>query len=110
MIEAPAALKNSSELIKLKRMITNFKGGNFILTLPKSSYKCPPAPYERACMIANYFKKNKIDGKVLIIDPRAKPASKAKVYLEVFDTIYKEYIEYYPKTLFKDIDFDKKKN
>ncbi len=108
MIETPAGLNTSKELIKLKKMITNFKGGNFIISLPKSSYKCPPAPYERACMIANYFKKNKIEGKVIIIDPRAKPASKAKIFLEAFNTIYKDFIKYHPKTLFKDIDFDKK--
>lgn len=108
-LKAPAALKPGSELIKLKSMVTNFKGGNFVLTLPKSSYKCPPAPYERACMIANYFKKNKIDGKVVLIDPRVKPASKAKVYLEAFNTEYKDFIEYIPLTNFKDIDFKTKK-
>ncbi|QKJ22990.1 FAD-dependent oxidoreductase [Poseidonibacter lekithochrous] len=108
LIKAPAGLKPGSEIIRLKKMITDFKGGNFILTLPKSSYKCPPAPYERACMIANYFKENKIDGKVVIIDPRAKPASKAKAYLEAFSTIYKDYIVYTPNTRFKDVDFSKK--
>ena len=60
-LSAPAALKPGSELIKLKKMITNFKGGNFVISIPKSSYKCPPAPYERACMIANYFMKNNIN-------------------------------------------------
>lgn len=106
---APAGLKPGSETIKLKRMIREFKGGNFILTLPKSSYKCPPAPYERACMIAHYFKENKIDAKVIIIDPRAKPASKHKAYLEVFNTIYKDYIIYKNKTNFIDVDFENKK-
>ncbi len=108
-LKAPAALKPGSELIKLKRMVENFKGGNFVLSLPKSSYKCPPAPYERACMIANYFKKNKINGKVILVDPRAKPASKSKVYLEAFNTEYKDFIEYQPLTKFKDINFEEKK-
>ncbi|PLY04196.1 MAG: hypothetical protein C0625_17195 [Arcobacter sp.] len=108
-LKAPAALKPGSELIKLKKMITDFKGGNFVITLPRSSYKCPPAPYERACMIANYFKKNKINGKVILIDPRAKPASKANIYLEAFNNEYKEFIEYKPLTNFKDIDFRRKK-
>ena len=108
-LKAPAALKPGSELLKLKKMITNFNGGNFVITLPKSSYKCPPAPYERACMIANYFKKNKIDGKVILVDPRVKPASKSKVYLSAFENEYKGFIEYKPLTKFKDIDFKSKK-
>jgi len=105
---APAGLKPGSELLKLKRMIKNFKGGNFVITLPSSSYKCPPVPYERACMIANYFKSNNIKGKVVLVDPRVKPASKAKPYLDAFSTIYKDYIEYKNLRNFKDIDFDKK--
>jgi sulfide dehydrogenase [flavocytochrome c] flavoprotein subunit len=107
-ILAPAGLKPGSEHLKLKRMISNFKGGNFVISIPKSSYKCPPAPYERACMIANYFKTNNIDGKVIIIDPRVKPASKASQFLEAFNTIYKDYVEYKNLTNFKDVDFDKK--
>lgn len=108
-LKAPAALKPGSELIKLKKMITNFKGGNFVISIPKSSYKCPPAPYERACMIANYFMKNNIEGKVILIDPRIKPASKSKIYLDVFENEYKDFIEYKPLTNFKDINFETNK-
>lgn len=108
ILKAPAALKPGSELLKLKKMIENFSGGNFIITLPKSSYKCPPAPYERACMIANYFKTHNIEAKVILVDPRIKPASKAKVYLEAFNTEYKDFIEYKTLTSFKDIDFKNK--
>jgi sulfide dehydrogenase [flavocytochrome c] flavoprotein subunit len=106
--EAPAGLKPGKETLKLKQMISDFKGGNFVLTLPSSSYKCPPAPYERACMIANYFKTNKIKAKVIVVDPRIKPASKSKQYIEAYNTIYKDYIEYKNLTKFKDVDFDKK--
>ncbi len=49
-------------------MIQNFKGGNFIISIPSGAYKCPPAPYERACLIAQYFKSNKIKAKVVVLD------------------------------------------
>jgi NADPH-dependent 2,4-dienoyl-CoA reductase/sulfur reductase-like enzyme len=88
-IEAPPGLTPGSEHLKLKRMIKNFKGGNFIISIPSQSFRCPPAPYERACMIANYFKENKIDGKVIIIDPRVKPAAKPKKFVEAFNTYHK---------------------
>jgi len=107
-LKAPAGLKPGSEHIKLKRMIKNFKGGNFIISIPSQAYKCPPAPYERACMIANYFKENKIDGKVIIIDPRVKPAAKPERFTQVFNELYKDIIEYKSNTKFKDIDFNKK--
>lgn len=107
-VKAPPGLKPGSEHLKLKRMIKNFKGGNFVISIPSQSYKCPPAPYERACMIATYFKNNKIDGKVIILDPRVKPAAKPEKFKEAFETLHKDYIEYRANTKFKDIDFDKK--
>ena len=106
-ILAPAGLKPGSEHLKLKKMITNFKEGNFIISIPSSSYKCPPAPYERACMIANYFKTNNIKGKVIVIDPRVKPAAKAKQFIEAYKVLYKDIIEYKPLHKLKDVDFDK---
>ena len=106
--KAPPGLKPSNEHYALKRMIKNFKGGNFVLTIPHQTIKCPLVPYERACMIATYFMQNNIDGKVIIIDPRQRPAAKPKKFLQVFNTIYKDIIEYRNITRFKDVDFDNK--
>lgn len=107
-IKAPAGLTPGSEHLKLKSMIKNFKGGNFVISIPSQSYRCPPAPYERACMIATYFKKNNIDGKVIIIDPRTKPAAKPERFKQAFKELHGNIIEYKSNTKFKDIDFQTK--
>ena len=109
LLKAPPGLKPGSEHLALKRMITNFKGGNFVISIPSQAYKCPPAPYERACMIANYFRKNKIDGKVIIIDPRTKPAAKPSSFLKAYKELYPDIIEYRSHTNFQDVDFESKK-
>jgi sulfide dehydrogenase [flavocytochrome c] flavoprotein subunit len=31
-------------------------GGVYAITIPKVPYRCPPGPYERACMVASYLK------------------------------------------------------
>lgn len=108
VLKAPAGLKPGREHKKLKKLIQDFKTGNFIITVPAGPYKCPPGPYERACMIAHYFKTHKIDGKVVILDPREKPAAKASSFLKAFTEYYKEYIEYRPLSNFKDINFRSK--
>ncbi|MEJ2468718.1 MAG: FAD/NAD(P)-binding oxidoreductase, partial [Campylobacterales bacterium] len=66
--EYPAAFKPGSEHMTLKHKIKNFKGGTFLMTVPAGNYRCLPAPYERACLIADYFKHNTINGKVLLLD------------------------------------------
>jgi NADPH-dependent 2,4-dienoyl-CoA reductase/sulfur reductase-like enzyme len=106
--KTPAGLRPGSEHLALKRMIKGFTKGNFVITVPPSSYRCPPAPYERACMIAHYFKTHNIDGKVVILDPRKKPAAKASKFLEAFETYYANIIEYHPLSDVKDVDFENK--
>ena len=68
----PNAYIPNQEMLSLKSKV-NFKGGTLVMTLPPP-HRCPPSPYERACLIAWHIKKNKIPGKILILDPKPKIA------------------------------------
>lgn len=59
----------ADELDLVKRKLTEFKGGDFVMTLPPPPYRCPPVPYERAVMIAWWFRQKGIKGRVVIVDP-----------------------------------------
>ncbi|QOG11818.1 FAD-dependent oxidoreductase [Arcobacter sp. FWKO B] len=100
----PASYTGGYEQLSLKKKIEEFKGGTFVITVPKGAYRCPPAPYERAALIASYFKEKKLNAKVVILDPREKPTTKAKGFLEAFNTLYKDYIEYLPTSNITNID------
>lgn len=104
----PPALMPIGEHIALKRELKNLKGGNFVITVPSGVYRCPPAPYERACMVAHYIKKHKIDAKVLVYDPRQMPSAKPDGFLDTFNTLYKDIIEYHPSCELKGVDVVKK--
>ena len=45
-------------------------GGLFVLAAPPNPFRCPPGPYERASLVADYFKKHKPKSKVLILDAK----------------------------------------
>jgi NADPH-dependent 2,4-dienoyl-CoA reductase/sulfur reductase-like enzyme len=45
-------------------------GGVFTLVAPPEPYRCPPGPYERASMVAAYFKAHKPRSKILILDTK----------------------------------------
>ena len=47
-------------------------GGLFVLTAPPNPFRCPPGPYERASLVANYFKNHKPKSKILILDAKDK--------------------------------------
>ncbi|TIS53459.1 MAG: NAD(P)/FAD-dependent oxidoreductase [Mesorhizobium sp.] len=45
-------------------------GGVFVITAPPNPFRCPPGPYERASLIAYYFKQFKPRAKILILDSK----------------------------------------
>ena len=104
--EYPAGFIPGSEHSTIRNKVLNFKGGNFILTVPAGNYRCLPAPYERACVIADYFKVNKIKGKVILLDENNTITIKEKGFQSAFDELYADYIEYMPNTAIKNIDLD----
>ncbi|MHB8100355.1 MAG: FAD-dependent oxidoreductase [Sulfuricurvum sp.] len=106
--ECPPALIHGSEHVALKKMLEDFEGGNFIICIPDGAYRCPPAPYERAAMMAHYMKKNGIKGKIIILDPKAKPAPKGPGFLAAYKELYPDIIDYRPNSLVKSVDLDKK--
>ncbi len=106
--EYPAGFIPGSEHITLKNKVQNFKGGNFILTVPSGNYRCLPAPYERACVIADYFKQKGLKAKVILLDENNAITIKKDGFASAFDELYSDYIEYMPNTTIKNIDLDKK--
>jgi len=106
--EYPAAFIPGSEHITLKNKIHNFKEGNFILTVPGGNYRCLPAPYERACIIADYFKQNKLKAKVILLDENNAITIKKKGFSTAFNELYADYLEYVPNAALTNIDLDKK--
>jgi sulfide dehydrogenase [flavocytochrome c] flavoprotein chain len=45
-------------------------GGVFVIAAPPNPFRCPPGPYERACLVAYYFKRFKPRAKILILDAK----------------------------------------
>jgi len=107
-IEYPAAFIPGSEHMTLKEKIHHFKGGNFVLTVPSGNYRCLAAPYERACLIADYFEKHNIDGKVILLDANNDIKIKAEGFHSAFKELYKDRIVYQSSVEIESIDLDKK--
>jgi NADPH-dependent 2,4-dienoyl-CoA reductase/sulfur reductase-like enzyme len=105
----PAAFKPGSEQLSLKRKLAEFEGGTFLLTVPSGNYRCLPAPYERACLIASVFKKNKIKGKVLVLDANPDVTIKSAGFHAAFDQLYRDYLSYHPSVAISGVDVAKRR-
>lgn len=100
----PSAYIPNAEHLALKDKIHNFKGGTIVMTLPPPPHRCPPSPYERACVMAWHFKTNNIPAKILILDPKPKIAPIGAGYKAAFDELYPDIITHVPNARVKELD------
>ncbi|MDI3511561.1 MAG: sulfide dehydrogenase [flavocytochrome c] flavoprotein chain [Betaproteobacteria bacterium] len=99
------AWKAGAQTVALRKQLEAMPdGGVYALSIPLAPYRCPPGPYERACMVANYFKKAKPKSKVVIFDANDDIQSKKGLFMKAWDEHYKGIIEYRPKHRVTDVD------
>lgn len=104
----PAGFMPGSEHLSIKNKLDEFEGGVFLLTVPGGNYRCLPGPYERACMVASVFKKNKIKGKVVLLDANPDITIKKDGFHAAFDKLYKGVIEYHKNSEIRSVDVAKR--
>jgi len=99
------AWKAGPQTVALRKQLEAMPdGGVYALTIPQAPYRCPPGPYERACMVASYFKKAKPKSKVIIFDANDDIQSKKGLFMKAWSEHYKGIIEYRPKHKVVDVD------
>ncbi len=98
------AWKAGPQTVALRKQLEALKdGGVYALSIPKAPYRCPPGPYERACLIANYFKREKPKSKVIILDGNEEIVSKKALFTKAFAK-YDGILEYRPNSELREVD------
>lgn len=89
----PHAWQAGPQTVLLKeRLLAMSDGGVVVMAIPANPYRCPPGPYERACMIAHFIKTRKPKSKLILFDAKS-TFSKQQVFEEAFAEYYKDIIE-----------------
>ncbi len=89
----PHAWQGGQQTFLLKeKLLAMTDGGLVVMAVPPNPYRCPPGPYERACMIAHFLKTRKPKSKLIIFDAK-KTISKQAVFEEAFTEYYKDIVE-----------------
>lgn len=96
----PAAFTGRDEAVALKAKLERFVGGDLVMTIPPMPYRCPPAPYERAALIAGLLKGRGSKGRLHILDPNPMVLG----FERVFRNDYRDQINYIPQARVKSVD------
>ncbi len=79
-------------------------GGVFVLTIPAKPYRCPPGPYERACLVADWLKKNRPGSKVIVLDANPGITAEVHSFTDAFMNVHAGVIDYQPNVTIHHID------
>ncbi len=92
----PHAWRAGPQTTLLARQIAGMVNGDtFVMTIPKAPYRCPPGPYERACVVADYLKRTKGPAtKVLVLDENLSIQAERHTFETAFNQIHAGTIRY----------------
>jgi len=92
----PHAYRGGEQIALLRRQLEAMPdGGLVVIVSPVTPSRCPPAPYERAALVAHYLKTNKPRSKVIVLDAKDS-FTMQKLFENAWKALYGEMIEWVP--------------
>jgi NADPH-dependent 2,4-dienoyl-CoA reductase/sulfur reductase-like enzyme len=92
----PHAWIAGEQTLLLRRQLEAMEdGGLVVMTAPQPPYRCPPAPYERASLIAHYLKTKKPKSKIIVVDSKDS-FSQQRLFQAAWAELYKGVLEWLP--------------
>jgi NADPH-dependent 2,4-dienoyl-CoA reductase/sulfur reductase-like enzyme len=92
----PHAWKAGEQTQLLRNQLEAMRdGGTVVISVPDNPMRCPPAPYERASLIAHYLKARKPKSKIILLDAKDS-FSKQALFMNAWRELYPGLIEWVP--------------
>ena len=94
----PHAWRAGAQTTLLRNQVAAMRNGDtFVMSIPKAPYRCPPGPYERACVVADYLKKSKGPNcTVVVLDENLSIQAERHTFELAFTQIHGGVIRYVP--------------
>ena len=92
----PHAWNDGAQADLLRRQLTEMPdGGTVVMSVPVAPARCPPAPYERASLIAHYLKTAKPRSKLIVLDAKEN-FSMQRLFQNAWKELYTGLLEWVP--------------
>lgn len=94
--KTPHAWRAGAQTALLKQQIDAMADGDtFVMTIPLAPYRCPPGPYERACLVADTLKNTgRGNCRVVVLDENAGIQAEKANFANAFQNIHGTVIDY----------------
>ena len=92
----PHAWKGGEQILLLRKQLEAMEdGGLVVISVPVNPARCPPAPYERASLIAYFLKTKKPRSKVIVLDAKDS-FSMQRLFQNAWKELYPDTLEWVP--------------
>ena len=81
-------------------------GGTVIQTIPLKPYRCPPGPYERACVVADLLKRTRPGARLVLLDANPGIVAETATFTRAFQETYAGIVDYVPNTVLEQVGFE----
>jgi NADPH-dependent 2,4-dienoyl-CoA reductase/sulfur reductase-like enzyme len=103
----PHAWKAGPQTLALRAQLQAMPdGGVFAMSVPLAPFRCPPAPYERACQVALYLSRSKPKSKLLILDANEDVVAESRQFKRLWAERYPGMVDYRPNFSLADVHAD----
>ncbi len=99
------AWKAGGQTLALRKQLEAMpNGGVFVIASPPPPGRCVSGPYERASLVAHYFKQHKPKSKIIMLDGHFDVVSKGPMFKAAWKRFYPGMIEHRPYNLVTKVD------
>jgi NADH dehydrogenase FAD-containing subunit len=99
------AWKAGAQTLALRKQLEAMPdGGVFVIGSPPPPGRCVSGPYERASLVAQYFKRNKPKSKIIMLDGHIDVVSKGPMFKAAWKKLYPGMIDHRPYNLVTKVD------
>ncbi len=99
------AWKAGPQTVALRKQLEAMPdGGVFVIASPPPPGRCVSGPYERASLVAHYFKQHKPKSKIIMLDGHFDVVSKGPMFKDAWKKFYPGMIEHRPYNLVTKVD------
>lgn len=93
----PHAWKAGAQTTLLRNQLLSMPDfSNVVISIPTAPYRCPPGPYERACVVADWLRVNKPNSKVILLDANNDIQAQKTNFQNAFNGAYGYTVDYRP--------------
>jgi sulfide:quinone oxidoreductase len=99
--------------LRLREVLRGFEGGDVVLLIPRTPFKCPPGPYEGMMLLRSFFQRRGLEGKtrlsIVTVEKSPMATAGAAIGEQIQAALREREIAFYPGKKTQSVDADRKR-